>query len=160
MLALNHFIVFISESDFFHHHYSVKCLKPLYIQPDLASHISFWCQNRWDELLCLTVCLFYFFTACVGGCHHQWGALHRWQSLYTPFHMCRYIPRRCVEDLQSAGLMLLLFKLTHPNKNTRTWAHTQTHASIQRVFLAALQPKTVCMSKRKSKEEWIIILAY
>ncbi len=57
------------------------CLKLLYIQPGLTSHISIWCQTGEDEMLCSTVCLFCFFTASVGGCRHWRGALHRWQSL-------------------------------------------------------------------------------
>ena len=51
--------------------------------------------------------------------------------VHTPFHMCQYIPRRCVEDLQSAGLMLLLFKLRH----------SHTHKGV---FLAGLEPGTFC----------------
>lgn len=60
------------------------------------------------------------------------AAVCAYVCVYTSFHMCRYIPRRCMEDTQSAVLMLLLSKLTHPHK------YTLTHMQV--VFLASLKP--------------------
>lgn len=61
--------------------------------------------------------------------------------------MCRHVPRHCAEDVQTAGLMLLLFlfKLAHPLKHIHT-VYMYTHT--QALFLTSSEAGSGCEQKK------------
>lgn len=92
------------------------------VWPHLTYH--FLCQKGWDEMLCLTVCLFYFFVASVGGCRHRRGALHRWQSLLrvcTLLSICAGVYLGVAWKTRSLLALCCFFSSSH------THAHIHTH---------------------------------